>query len=246
MSGDFPLSRPVGSETNSSAGTTFSTQSRVGAPTNTDGAQSASRAPRPSRSKVPWIIGSVLMVALVGAASAYFLSGTSDSHPSGPNYQDLTEECALISRPILDQYTPGAVCKRTPSSPGAAGSNATHLPSWAADSTARPASIQLRLRIDSASPAIYDQTKAALVENYRDLLTNPTEIQMTVGDLDPRVQEAHLISGASKAITGRADAQLVARSGNAVVDVIFTDWSGPAASDAAVRAIAKDILANLK
>ncbi|MEU6583029.1 hypothetical protein [Nocardia sp. NPDC046763] len=186
------------------------------------------------------------MAAAIGGGTAIALHGKdSDPTATGPTYQSPTDECALISPAVLTTYTPGAACKRTPTVPMAHG-EFTRSPSWTVDAPTHPASIQVDLRITSAAAKSYANAKSSFLDRYGPQLTKPKSADINPSDLGPQVQEAFVISGASVGFPGRADSRLIMRAGNAVVEVAFNDWTSPDASEAAVKAIAADLITNLR
>ncbi|WP_433591327.1 hypothetical protein [Nocardia sp. CA-145437] len=198
------------------------------------------------RSKRVWIVGAVVLGVAIAAGAVFLItSGSSDEAAAGPTYHDTSDECTLVSAALLSRYTPGAQCRRTPTmtlNPD----EVTHTPSWTtADSVTHPVSIQVVLRMAAGSPAMYSRAQSSLSDVYQPQLNESKSIEITPAELGSKVQSAVMVSGSPKAIPGRSDARLILRSGNAVVDVVVNDWNGAAASEAAAKAIAADVVANL-
>ncbi|MFE3001427.1 hypothetical protein ACFXG4_41390 [Nocardia sp. NPDC059246] len=125
-------------------------------------------------------------------------------------------------------------------------SDLTHTPSWTVDSLTSPTKIEVVLRLATTAPAIYDRTKTSVLDDYSQRLTNPTSSAVDPSELGPQVQEAVMISGTSKSSAERTDGQIVLRSGNAVASITYTSYSNGRSPDAAVKAIAADLVSNLR
>lgn len=199
-----------------------------------------------SRQRWVWIVASVAVVAAVAAGAVFALrDGDSDDAAGGTTYRQQTDECVLVSAAVLTRYVPGATCKRTPSmtiNPD----EITQTPSWTSDSLTHPTSIQAVLRLVSKSPSAYSRAKASLVDVYQQQLTGAVTADVATAELGPLAQEAFVVSGASKSIPGRSDGRIVVRAGNAVVDIVVTDWTGAAGAEAAAKAVAADFISNLR
>ncbi|MGW4350516.1 hypothetical protein ACWELJ_00340 [Nocardia sp. NPDC004582] len=199
------------------------------------------------RSKRVWIVAAVVLGVAIAAGAVFLVkSGSSDDAAGGPTYHDTSDECTLVSAALLSRYTPGAPCKRTPTmtlNPD----EVTHTPSWTTvDSMTHPVGIQVVLRMAANAPAMYARAHGSLADAYLAQLNDSKSTEISPTELGAKVQSAVLVSGSPKAIPGRSDARLILRSGNAVVDVVFNDWTSAAASEEAAKAIAADVVANLR
>lgn len=199
-----------------------------------------------ARSKRVWIVAAVVLGVAIAAGAVFVIkSGSSDDVAGGPTYRNPSDECTLVSAALLSRYTPGAPCKRTPTmtlNPD----EVTHTPSWTTvDSVTHPVGIQVVLRLASTAPAMYTKAQSSLSDVYQAQLNESKSTEVGADELGSKVQSAVMVSGSPKAIPGRSDARLILRSGNAVVDVVVNDWTSAAASEAAAKAIAADVVANL-
>lgn len=198
-----------------------------------------------TRSKRVWIVAAVVLGVAIAAGAVFVINSGSSDEAGGPTYRDTSDECTLVSAALLSRYTPGAPCKRTPTmtlNPD----EVTHTPSWTTvDSVTHPTSIQVVLRLAATAPAMYTKAQSSLSDVYQPQLNESKSTEVGADELGSKVQSAVLVSGSPKAIPGRSDARLILRSGNAVVDVVVNDWTSAAASEAAAKAIAADVVANL-
>ncbi|MFC7428710.1 hypothetical protein [Nocardia tengchongensis] len=187
----------------------------------------------------------MVLVAAVAFGAVFLVKAkSSDELAGGPTYGAPADECAMVSRALLDRYVPGAPCKRT-SARTVTADEITYTPSWATvASPAQPSSIQVVLRVAKTAPSMYTHSKDTLGV-YQATLTDASSTEMNPAELGPKVQKAVLLSGSSKSFSGRFDARIILLSGNAVVDVVLTDWTSTEASVDALKVVAADIVANM-
>ncbi|MFJ2583131.1 hypothetical protein OG842_14125 [Streptomyces sp. NBC_00376] len=214
-----------------------------------------------------------------GIAIAIVLNGSGKSDTakgsrttSGRVFTDAPDGCSLLKPATIDAYAPGATCTPSPFDKPTVPGLTTRRPEWSSDASSGAngyVSIGVDLSIGSGVLDTYSSEKDSTAhmftlvrDKYRmnksnaadmydgDLLTLKASHPLTgVGD------EAHLYYGISTA-SDRADAELVARSGNAEFTVSYSGTrEGPGVgetpvarreAEAALTAVARDVLKSLR
>ncbi|WP_405716328.1 MULTISPECIES: hypothetical protein [unclassified Streptomyces] len=214
-----------------------------------------------------------------GVAVAIVLDGSGKSDTarssrttSGRVFTDAPDGCSLLKPATIDAYAPGAACTPSPFDKPSVPGLTTRRPEWSTDSSSGAngyVSIGVDLSMGSGVLDTYSSEKDSTAhmftlvrDKYRmnksvaadmydgDLLTLKASHPLTgVGD------EAHLYYGISTA-SDRADAELVARSGNVEFTISYSGTrEGPGVggtpvprreAEAALTAVARDVLKSLR
>lgn len=179
---------------------------------------------------------------IAGAAVGFMVL---DKEPAGEPalskvYSPVTLECNLVSESVLNTYVPGARCTTQAfagiTQKGVQSSN----PNWVVESSAQePNAIQLILTLSNTAPQSFAEARETNITGFTGIHKDPTTTAIEIGD------EAYLLTGTSNYGTPGADARIVARSGNAIIDVTFKGFVNVPTSSDAVKAIATNILSNL-
>lgn len=228
-----------------------------------DGAPAAGRSRGGARR---WLIGggaALAVAAIVGVVVATSgdegKSTTSEKPPGVPGgpaepprpaektYTKAPEGCSLIKPATLARIAPGTECVPSPIDKATMPSRITRMPRWqtAMGSGGSMLNLDVILTISAGADGMYDMRKETALTALKDVRT--TTDSRSVGDLG---DEAHVVHAVDKELASLAEAQVIVRSGNAVLAVRYTyDTEDPGKnqqqSEDAVITAARDVLGSI-
>ncbi|MGX1810912.1 hypothetical protein ACWIGI_34770 [Nocardia sp. NPDC055321] len=190
--------------------------------------------------------GALVLVGFVGGIglAVVNVSGIDPSVPvMSATYASLSTaaECDLVAGAVIERHAPGATCDLQAYAGMTRGGVQTHAPSWTVLTPGKPqTSIALALTITDEAPHLFTDSRDRTTSSFASAHTSPATVTVEVGD------EAYMLSGRSALSPNAFDARILARSGNAHLDIGYRGYASVAESEAAVKAIAINVLSRLR
>ncbi|TJZ43585.1 hypothetical protein FCH28_32875 [Streptomyces piniterrae] len=166
----------------------------------------------------------------------------------GKTYTKAPEGCDLIKPATLARIAPGTECVPSELDKSKIASMITRMPRWETrmGSGGSMLNMSVHLSVGPGSKGMYDMYKKSALTALKDMQT--TTDSRSVGDLG---DQAHVVHAVDKKLGSLAQAQVIVRSGNAVITVDYSydtrdSAKGEKQSEDAAVAAARDVLGSIR